>query len=95
MINLKLLRRRANKLEEIELLKIKKCNYFFDLLAELISIKPFLESKISNEILEPLIQEFTGCTRIEENEDFGDARLGHLINLISIVIRAENLSKFY
>jgi hypothetical protein len=46
-----------------------------------------IDAKTAGEILTPLLQEFRSCKRIEVNEDTEDARLGHLIYLISSVFK--------
>ena len=78
---------KSKRFEEIEKLKVDKCNYFFDLFGELIREINNLDPQIAGEILTPLLNEFKSVKRLEINDDTEDTRLAHLINLISIVFK--------
>lgn len=78
---------KSKKLEEVERLKVKKCYYFFDLLAKLIDEVDEVDDKVGMQIADPLVAEFTSCNRIEANEDANDERLAQLIYLISAVFK--------
>lgn len=78
---------KSKKIEEVERLKIIKCNYYFDLLGNLISVNSDFNSQIAGEILTPLLNELRSMKRIELNDESEDSRLAHLINLISAVVK--------
>ena len=80
-------KQKSKKLEEIERLKIIKCNYFFDLFSDLIRINNNFNLEMAGEILKQLLVELKSMKRIEPNDETQDSRLTHLINLISVVFK--------
>ena len=78
---------KSKKLEEVENLKIMKCNYFFNLFGRLLEQNGSLSHDVAGQILEPLLQEFKSMQRIEVTHEIEDSRLAHMINLISIVFK--------
>lgn len=78
-------KKKSEKYDEIENLKITKCTHFFNLFGNLIKANGDFEVNLAEDILNSLIEEFKSMKRIELNEETEDKRLAALINLISIV----------
>ena len=86
-VNLNTEKKQSKKYEEILKLKVMKCSYFFNLFGNMINEVDQLDEDTAQSILDPLLEEFQSCKRIELNEDTQDARLSNLIYLISMVFK--------